>query len=201
MYFLQGGNAARLPSMSFVRDVTIGEGESVPPCTAFTKTWTVQNTGSEAWPAGCHLRFTQGHKLDSEVDRLSVGCLAPWQETDLSLSMRSPQEPGINESQWHMATHTGDFFGDIIWVILTVEPTGTLALTQQLNNFHALGGSGVATSTTTTSSTSRSSFSSACTDVMTSSVNPFGFGRPHLRPSSPTDALNDRFVDIYGSSR
>ena len=115
--------------------------------------------------------------------------------------MRSPQEPGINESQWHMATHTGDFFGDIIWVILTVEPTGTLALTQQLNNFHALGGSGVATSTTTTSSTSRSSFSSACTDVMTSSVNPFGFGRPHLRPSSPTDALNDRFVDIYGSSR
>lgn len=192
-YFdLQASNGIRLPSMSFVRDVTIGEGESVPPCTAFTKTWTVQNTGSEPWPAGCHLRFTQGHKLDSEIDRLPVGCLGPWQETDLSLRMRSPQEPGIYESQWRMATHGGDFFGDIIWVILTVEPTGTLALTQQLNNFHALGGSSVATSTTTTSSTARSSLG-ACTDVSTA-INPFGLGRPHLRPSSPTDLLNDRFI-------
>ena len=33
------------PSMSFVEDVTIGEGESVPPETQFTKTWRVQNTG------------------------------------------------------------------------------------------------------------------------------------------------------------
>ena len=31
--------------MSFVEDVTIGEGESVPPDTAFTKTWRIQNTG------------------------------------------------------------------------------------------------------------------------------------------------------------
>lgn len=31
--------------MSFVRDVTIGEGESVPPDTPFTKTWRIQNTG------------------------------------------------------------------------------------------------------------------------------------------------------------
>ena len=41
-----------LPSMAFVRDVTIGEGESVPPLTDFTKTWTVMNTGNEPWPEG-----------------------------------------------------------------------------------------------------------------------------------------------------
>ncbi len=35
------------PSMSFVEDVTIGEGESVPPDTPFTKTWRIQNTGAE----------------------------------------------------------------------------------------------------------------------------------------------------------
>lgn len=34
--------------MSFVRDVTIGEGESVPPDTPFTKTWRIQNTGKTA---------------------------------------------------------------------------------------------------------------------------------------------------------
>lgn len=41
--------------MSFVKDVTIGEGESVPPDTPFTKTWRIQNTGKPAgsvhdWP-------------------------------------------------------------------------------------------------------------------------------------------------------
>ena len=35
----------RLPSMVFVKDVTIGEGESVPPCTEYTKTWRVRNPG------------------------------------------------------------------------------------------------------------------------------------------------------------
>ena len=48
-----GGNMLPpLPSMAFVRDVTIGEGESVPPLTDFTKTWTVMNTGNEPWPEG-----------------------------------------------------------------------------------------------------------------------------------------------------
>lgn len=36
------------PCMSFVRDVTIGEGESVPPDTPFTKTWRIQNTGKSS---------------------------------------------------------------------------------------------------------------------------------------------------------
>lgn len=31
--------------MSFVEDVTIGEGESIPPDTQFIKTWRIQNSG------------------------------------------------------------------------------------------------------------------------------------------------------------
>lgn len=43
-YDFESPNVAA-PCMSFVRDVTIGEGESVPPDTPFTKTWRIQNTG------------------------------------------------------------------------------------------------------------------------------------------------------------
>lgn len=43
------------PSMSFVEDVTIGEGESVPPDTLFTKTWRIQNTG--IWALHLHLHI------------------------------------------------------------------------------------------------------------------------------------------------
>ena len=31
--------------MSLVKDVTIGEGEEVPPATKFIKTWKLQNSG------------------------------------------------------------------------------------------------------------------------------------------------------------
>ena len=58
-YFdLEASSEARSapPQMTFVKDVTIGEGESVPPQTTFIKTWTVQNTGGETWPSGVCLR-------------------------------------------------------------------------------------------------------------------------------------------------
>ena len=97
----------------------------------------VQNSSpTEAWPAGCKLCFTQGHsQLRLSTHSVPVGALLPWQKTDISVELRSPGEPGIYESKWRMSTANGLFFGDTIWVIITVEPAGTLALTQQMNNF------------------------------------------------------------------
>ena len=40
-------------------------------------------------------------------DRLEVGCLPPGEKIDISVSMRSPEKPGMYESQWRMATSTG----------------------------------------------------------------------------------------------
>ena len=37
-----------LPSMAFVKDVTIGEGESVRPNVNFVKTWKIKNTGNSS---------------------------------------------------------------------------------------------------------------------------------------------------------
>ncbi len=37
----------RLPCMAFVQDITIGEGESIPPNTEFIKTWRIQNSGNK----------------------------------------------------------------------------------------------------------------------------------------------------------
>ena len=45
-----------LPGMVFLKDVTIGEGDSIPPNTTFVKTWRVQNPDPERWPPGCILR-------------------------------------------------------------------------------------------------------------------------------------------------
>jgi len=137
-YFdLESANS-RLPGMVFVADITIGEGESVPPSTNFVKTWRVQNPGPDRWPPGVILRFCSGAQL-SLSDRVLAECLEPLCATDISVEMTSPAEPGIYESKWRMSTATGNFFGEPIWVIITVEVAGTMAITQQFSKLDNLG--------------------------------------------------------------
>lgn len=45
-----------LPQVSFIGDVTIGEGEEVPPNTRFVKTWKLANSGEHS--IGLNSRFT-----------------------------------------------------------------------------------------------------------------------------------------------
>jgi len=127
-----------LPGMVFVRDVTVGEGESVPPNTRFVKTWRVQNPGPDAWPPGCVLRYVNGAVL-SRTERVIAGPLDPYLSTDISIDMTSPAQPGLYQSKWRMSTATGSFFGDVIWVIISVEVAGTLSITQQFDSLDQLG--------------------------------------------------------------
>ncbi|XP_038134438.1 protein ILRUN [Cyprinodon tularosa] len=122
------------PSMSFVEDVTIGEGESVPPDTLFTKTWRIQNTGVESWPQGICLKYIGGDQF-GHVNSVMVKSLDPQEISDVSVQMRSPTNPGMYQGQWRMCTATGLFYGDVIWVILSVEVGGLLGVTQQLSSF------------------------------------------------------------------
>ncbi|TDH13674.1 hypothetical protein EPR50_G00035970 [Perca flavescens] len=122
------------PSMSFVEDVTIGEGESVPPDTPFTKTWRIQNTGAESWPPGVCLKYIGGDQF-GHVNTVLVKSLDPQEISDVSVQMRSPTAPGMYQGQWRMCTATGLFYGDVIWVILSVEVGGLLGVTQQLSSF------------------------------------------------------------------
>lgn len=127
-----------IPGMVLVRDVTVGEGESVAPGSSFVKTWRVQNPGPDRWPPGCILRYTSGTQMSNQ-ERVLVGPLDPYMSTDISVDMTSPSEPGIYQSKWRMSTATGNFFGDTIWVIINVEPAGTLGITQQFSKMDELG--------------------------------------------------------------
>lgn len=180
-YFDLESADSSLPGMVFVRDVTIGEGESVPPSTKFVKTWRIQNPGPEGWPPGCVLRYTDG-AIMSVMDRVPVDSLDPYTSTDVSVNMESPAAPGIYQSKWRMSTATGNFFGDTIWVIITVEPAGTLSITQQFSSFNQLG-----------------------SPLGPSQSNPFGpisspseNARPDLLPHQPTSVVGQLSGQLSG---
>uniref|UniRef100_A0A0N5AEY4 N_BRCA1_IG domain-containing protein n=1 Tax=Syphacia muris TaxID=451379 RepID=A0A0N5AEY4_9BILA len=123
--------ATVLPSMQFVQDITIGEGESVPPLTSFVKTWRVRNNGHESWPVGTYIGFMEGDKLTS-VLKSSVQPLGPGEEGNISVEMMSPAKKGIYQSRWQLNTSLGIPFGESIWCIITVDDWGILDITQHL---------------------------------------------------------------------
>ena len=90
------------------------------------------------WPSGCFLAYISGCKMGSQ-ERVHVEPLKPNEQVDVSVSLVSPQVPGIYQGQWRMCTHNGQYFGDIIWCIISVSECGLLSLTQQMNSINVNG--------------------------------------------------------------
>lgn len=122
-----------MPSMRIVKELTIGLGESVTPNTQFTQSWLLENNGDVQWPSGCYL------KLVSEINndgKMFVPPIAPRDSHIITINLVSPSEVGQFKSQFCLCTPNGATFGPIIWSVVDVSISGTLALTQQLTQLH-----------------------------------------------------------------
>lgn len=123
----QNNGVSPMPSMRVIKELTIGLGESVTPDTQFTQSWLLENNGSVVWPEGCYL------KLVSEINndgKMFVPQVAPQETHVLTISLVSPSEVGQFKSQFCLCTPNGSTFGPIIWSVVDVSTSGTLALTQ-----------------------------------------------------------------------
>ncbi|XP_014271938.1 protein ILRUN [Halyomorpha halys] len=125
----------KLPAMSLVRDEPNNNIFKITPCTAIDKVWVLLNNGDEHWPQGCCLQFCGGDTL-CEYQKIPVPCLAPNQTTQILIHLVSPKVPGVYKSQWRMITSSGTYFGDIIWVIMTVMEDDTSNLVKQLSDLN-----------------------------------------------------------------
>lgn len=119
--------------MRIIKELTVGLGESVTPDTQFSQSWLLENNGDVAWPSGCYL------KLVSEINndgKMFVPPIAPRDSHIITINLVSPSEVGQFKSQFCLCTPNGSTFGPIIWSVVDVSIAGTLALTQQLSQFH-----------------------------------------------------------------
>ncbi|KAH1022692.1 hypothetical protein HUJ04_012051 [Dendroctonus ponderosae] len=126
-----------LPLMALVSDPDASETENIEPNTQFQKAWHISNSGTESWPVGCYIQCSDGDTFGAE--RVYLPALQPGQSTYVIVAMQSPPMPGIYQSKWRACTPAGSYFGDPMWVILTVVEQGTIELTEQLSHFSELG--------------------------------------------------------------
>ena len=116
-------------SMAFVSDVTIPDNTPIAPGQTFTKTWKVVNNGSCAWDAGFKFAFTGGDAMGGATYTLP-SAVAINASVDIPILMIAPtNKTGKVQSNWRMSTAGGQFFGNEVYVIITVGG-GTLTPTK-----------------------------------------------------------------------
>lgn len=118
----------------FVCDITVGEGEEIPPNVEFQKTWRLRNIGMHPWPESCTLQFVRGEQMNAP-NFVHVTSIDSGAEIDISVTMKSPREVGNYASSWRLCHNEGalTYFGEEIWVVITVAVGGMLGVTQQLH--------------------------------------------------------------------
>lgn len=117
-------------SMSFVSDVTIPDNTPVTPGQTFTKTWKVTNNGSCPWDAGFKFSFTGGDAMGGTTYTLPAK-VEVNATTNLSVTMTAPtNKTGAVRGNWRMSTAAGQFFGDEVYVVVSVGGSAVTATTQ-----------------------------------------------------------------------
>lgn len=118
-------------ALAFIADVSIPDNTPMTPGQAFTKTWRVRNSGTCAWDAGFKFAFTGGDNMSGVAYTLPQSVAANT-ELNISIDMTAPtNKAGALQSNWRMSTAAGAFFGNEVYVLITVGgiTTGSTATT------------------------------------------------------------------------
>ncbi|KAH8835582.1 hypothetical protein DL96DRAFT_1702560 [Flagelloscypha sp. PMI_526] len=113
---------------AFLANVTVPDGQVLPPGAEFRKVWRLQNTGgSAAWPEDTQLVFVAGTNMSvdgNNVDPMDVGSVKPGENTDVSTAdLKAPEAPGHYYSYWRLSSGQGNLFGQDFWIDLIVGET------------------------------------------------------------------------------
>lgn len=104
-------HAATCDWAQFIADVTVPDGTSYAPGTAFRKTWRLKNIGSCTWTTSYALVFNSGEKMGAPTAVNFPNNVAPGQTVDLSVDMTAPSSAGHYFSYWKLRNANGAIFG------------------------------------------------------------------------------------------
>lgn len=156
-----GATPTATPSISscdratFISDVNYPDGTVLSPNTAFTKTWSIKNTGSCTWTTGYKLVFASGEKMGGSDTNLT-STIAPNTTVSFSTNLTSPSTAGTYRGYWMLKNASNQIFGIGFagdrpwWVEIAVSGSAT-AVPATLT---PTPGAGIATNTPTPTATS-----------------------------------------------
>jgi hypothetical protein len=116
----------------FIADVTIPDGTSFAPNTAFKKTWRIKNIGTCAWNSNdVSLIFDSGEKMGAPASLALPTTVNPGATVDITVDMTSPANAGHYFGYWKFKSNSGGNFGigstaqKSFWVEIRVSSSTT----------------------------------------------------------------------------
>lgn len=97
--------------VGFVGDVSVPDGSTFAPSTAFTKTWRLKNIGRCTWTTAYALVFSSGSQMGGPAAVNLLSSVAPGQVVDLSVSLTAPSAAGRYRGYWMLKNPSGVKFG------------------------------------------------------------------------------------------
>ncbi|MEZ4614263.1 MAG: NBR1-Ig-like domain-containing protein [Caldilineaceae bacterium] len=97
----------------------IADGTRFKAGTQIEQQWTVRNSGTTTWGAGYELAFESGVQL-GDRSTIAASATAPGVEATFSLTFAAPTAPGNYRSNWRLRNAAGQWFGQRLWVDITV---------------------------------------------------------------------------------
>jgi len=94
----------------FIRDVTIPNGEILPPSLHFKKVWRIQNVGSCIWDTSVKMVFVSGDRMGGDDVRIAER-VRPGKTIDVTVKMVSPSSNGTYAGNWKLK-YLSERFGD-----------------------------------------------------------------------------------------
>ncbi|RHY92585.1 hypothetical protein DYB37_003744 [Aphanomyces astaci] len=106
------------PEARFLSDLSAAQSALLLPLQPVQLRLSFQNVGSAPWPEHTSLVLSQGFHFNAppqvQVESVDVGCTV-----DVNLSLIMPAESGTHYGNWRLMWE-GGYFGDPVWVVLTV---------------------------------------------------------------------------------
>ena len=108
-------------NLTFISDLTVFDGTSIPYGASIDKQWLVQNSGTCNWNAGYRLRYVGGATL-GVGEELALYPAKSGTQAVIQITFTAPFTDGVYESAWQAFDSAGLTFGDTIYMRIVVVP-------------------------------------------------------------------------------
>jgi len=104
----------------WVADASVPDNTVMTPGQTFEKAWKFKNIGSCTWTGAYTIRYSYGDRM-SGLDTYTSQEVLPNQETEISIKLTAPTQPGTYRGYWILYNNNGYSFGEYVSVIIVVQ--------------------------------------------------------------------------------
>jgi hypothetical protein len=155
----------------YLSDVTIPDGTTLTPGESFTKTWSLQNTGSCAWTTAYAITYYSGNSMSGSATVLT-DAVSSGGSINVSVDLVAPSTAGTYTGYWRLQNASSVSFGEAVYVQIVVSGSTVTPTATDGDESYTSTPTTEATSTKTPTPTTAPTSAPTATPVPTSVVEP-----------------------------